>query len=153
MIQDTLPEYLADAKVTKITIGATETDPGTVFEGDALTGLQFGEVAVGTTTYEKAILIPWATLAADGTYTNTYAQGAQIVIEYEATLTSTTNINAADTNTILSDLLLLMIIQLKRNPGMENGKIKLRSKHMQQQLRKWMNPEILLQAQRLRSKV
>lgn len=100
VIQDTLPEYLADAKVTKITIGATETDPGTVFEGDALTGLQFGEVAVGTTTYEKAILIPWAEQAADGTYTNLYAQGAKIVVEYEAVLTSTTNINAADTNTI-----------------------------------------------------
>lgn len=100
VIQDTLPEYLADAKVTKITIGATETDPGTVFEGDALTGLQFGEVTVGTTTYEKAILIPWAEQAADGTYTNLYAQGAKIVVEYEAVLTSTTNINAADTNTI-----------------------------------------------------
>ncbi len=101
VIQDTLPEYLANAKVTKITIGKTATDPGTVIEGEAnLTNYQFGEVTVGTTTYEKAILIPWATLAADGTYTNTYAQGAQIVIEYEATLTSTTNINAADTNTI-----------------------------------------------------
>ena len=100
VIQDTLPEYLADAKVTKITIGETETDPGTVFEGDALTGLQFGEVTVGTTTYEKAILIPWAEQAADGTYTNLYAQGAKIVVEYEAVLTSTTNINAADTNTI-----------------------------------------------------
>ena len=100
VIQDTLPEYLADAKVTKITIGATETDPRTVFEGDALTGLQFGEVTVGTTTYEKAILIPWAEQAADGTYTNLYAQGAKIVVEYEAVLTSTTNINAADTNTI-----------------------------------------------------
>ncbi len=101
VIQDTLPEYLANAKVTKITIGKTATDPGTVIEGKAnLTNYQFGEVTVGTTTYKKAILIPWATLAADGTYTNTYAQGAQIVIEYEATLTSTTNINAADTNTI-----------------------------------------------------
>lgn len=100
VIQDTLPEYLADAKVTKITIGATETDPRTVFEGDALTGLQFGEVTVGTTTYEKAILIPWAEQAADGTYTNLYAQGAKIVVEYEAVLTSTTNINTADTNTI-----------------------------------------------------
>lgn len=58
VIQDTLPEYLADARVTKITIGATETDPGTVFEGDALTSLQFGEVTVGTAIYEKAILIP-----------------------------------------------------------------------------------------------
>ena len=100
VIQDTLPEYLTDVKVTKITIGATDTDKGTVFEGDALNSLQFGEVTVGDTKYEKAILIPWAEQAADGTYTNLYAQGAKIVVEYEAVLTSTTNINAADTNTI-----------------------------------------------------
>lgn len=105
VIQDTLPEYLANVKVTKITIGKTATDSGTVIEGETnLAAYQFGEVTVGTgdtaVTYEKAILIPWATLAADGTYTNTYAQGAQIVIEYEATLTSTTNINADNTNTI-----------------------------------------------------
>lgn len=105
VIQDTLPEYLANVKVTKITIGKTATDPGTVIEDETdLAAYQFGEVTVGTgdtaVTYKKAILIPWATLAADGTYTNTYAQGAQIVIEYEATLTSTTNINADNTNTI-----------------------------------------------------
>ena len=99
VIQDTLPEYLTDVKVTKITIGATDTDNGTVLEGDALNSLQFGEVTVGDTKYEKAILIPWADL--NGTsYTNKYAQGAKIVIEYEATLTSVTNINADDTNTI-----------------------------------------------------
>lgn len=99
VIQDTLPEYLTNVKVTKITIGATATDPGTVFEGADVENLQFGEVTVGTVTYEKAILIPWADL--NGTsYTNKYAQGAKIVIEYEATLTSVTNINAADTNTI-----------------------------------------------------
>ncbi len=99
VIQDTLPEYLANVKVTKITIGATDTDKGTVFEGDALNSLQFGEVTVGDAKYEKAILIPWADL--NGTsYTNIYAQGAKIVIEYEATLTSVTNINADDTNTI-----------------------------------------------------
>ncbi len=99
VIQDTLPEYLANVKVTKITIGATDTDKGTVFEGDALNSLQFGEVTVGDAKYEKAILIPWADL--NGTsYTNIYAQGAKIVIEYESTLTSVTNINADDTNTI-----------------------------------------------------
>lgn len=104
VIQDTLPEYLDEVRVTKITIG------GTAIEGEAaLADLQFGEVTVGTgdsaVTYEKAILIPWADEVkdADGnvvSYTNKYAQGAQIVIEYEATLTSVTNINAADTNTI-----------------------------------------------------
>lgn len=101
VIEDTLPEYLSNPKVTKITIGATDTESGTVFEGDALKTLQFGEVTVGGSTYQKAILIPWADLNSDGkTYTNKYAQGAKIVIEYEATLTSVTNINADDTNTI-----------------------------------------------------
>lgn len=112
VIQDTLPEYLSDVKVTKITIGAEKTDNGleggTVFKGDELASLQFGKVTVGTgdsaVTYDKAILIPWADEVRDEegnvSYTNKYAQGAQIVIEYEATLTSVTNINAADTNTI-----------------------------------------------------
>lgn len=92
VIQDTLPEYLSNVNVTKITVGGTE-----------IPVQQFGEVTVGTgdsaVTYNKAILISWADLV-DGTYTNKYAQGAKIVIEYEATLTSTTNINADDTNTI-----------------------------------------------------
>ncbi len=112
VIQDTLPEYLTDVRVTKITIGATKTDDGlvggTMIAGDALASFQFGEVTVGTgnsaVKYEKAILIPWADEVTDTegnvSYTNKYAQGAQIVIEYEATLTSVTNINAADTNTI-----------------------------------------------------
>lgn len=113
VIQDTLPEYLSDVKVTKITIGATKKDDGTleggtVFSGTDVTGLQFGTVTVGTganaVTYEKAILIPWADVATDAegnvSYTNKYAQGAQIVIEYEAKLTSVTNIGIADTNTI-----------------------------------------------------
>lgn len=113
VIQDTLPEFLSNAKVTKITIGATKDADGkltggTVFEGDNVTSLQFGSVTVGTgdstKTYEKAILIPWADEVRDTegkvSYTNKYAQGAQIVIEYEATLTSTTNINADDKNTI-----------------------------------------------------
>lgn len=112
VIQDTLPEYLDDVRVTKITIGATKTDDGlvggTVIDGGALASFQFGEVTVGTgdsaEKYEKAILIPWADEVTDTegnvSYTNKYAQGAQIVIEYEAKLTSVTNINAADTNTI-----------------------------------------------------
>lgn len=113
VIEDTLPEYLSDVKVTKITIGATKGDDGklvggTVFDGDAVASLQFGKVTVGTgdsaVEYEKAILIPWADAVTDTegnvSYTNKYAQGAQIVVEYEAKLTSVTNINAADTNTI-----------------------------------------------------
>ena len=46
------------------------------------------------------ITIPWATKNADNTYTSLYDQGAQIIIEYEGTLTSTVNIGTANTNTI-----------------------------------------------------
>lgn len=85
LISDTLPEFLSDATVTSITIG-----------GEAYTvdnkAPQFDD--------KKQIMIPWADKEADGSYTSLYAQGAQIVMTYEAVLTSTTNINAVDTNTV-----------------------------------------------------
>lgn len=84
-IKDTLPEFLSDVNITGITIGGTDYKKadGTV--------PQFGD--------EKKIVIPWAT-GTKGNYTNIYAQGAQIVVTYEAILTSTTNINKADVNTV-----------------------------------------------------
>lgn len=85
LIKDTLPEYLSDVTVTEITIG------GVKYPANGETPQFYGN---------KEIKIPWATKEADGSYTSNYTQGAQIVIKYEAVLTSTTNINAADTNTI-----------------------------------------------------
>ena len=85
LIKDTLPEYLSNVKVTEITIG------GVKYPANGETPQFDGN---------KEIKIPWATEDANGSYTSNYAQGAQIVIKYEAVLTSTTNINAADTNTI-----------------------------------------------------
>lgn len=91
-IKDTLPEFLSNATITTITIGEDkykeETDAEPQFDSDG------------------KIMIPWATKADtpndDDTYdyTSIYPQGAQIVIEYTAVLTSTTNINSWDTNTI-----------------------------------------------------
>lgn len=85
LIKDTLPEYLSNVNVTKITIDGTE------YKVDNATP-QFND--------KKEIRISWAEKNEDGSYTSRYAQGAKIVIEYQAVLTSTTNINAADTNTI-----------------------------------------------------
>lgn len=85
LIKDTLPEYLSYVNVTKITIDGTE------YKVDNATP-QFND--------KKEIRISWAEKNEDGSYTSRYAQGAKIVIEYQAVLTSTTNINAADTNTI-----------------------------------------------------
>lgn len=85
LIKDTLPEYLSNPTVSKITIGGTEYKVN-------------GEVPQFN---NKEIKIQWATKNADGSgYTSNYAQGAQIVIEYTAVLTGTTNINVANTNTI-----------------------------------------------------
>lgn len=84
VIEDTLPPYLSDVTVTSITIG-----------GEDAALQQFDD--------NKQITIPWATKDTSVTpakFTSLYNQGAQIVITYTAKLTSTTNINAADTNTI-----------------------------------------------------
>jgi fimbrial isopeptide formation D2 family protein/LPXTG-motif cell wall-anchored protein len=95
VIKDTLPPYLSDVTVTKITIGTTD------FEGDTLNVTNFpGVTQFGT---NKTFTIPWAdkdTSVTPNKFTSKYAQGSQIVITYTATLTSTTNINAADTNTV-----------------------------------------------------
>lgn len=88
VITDTLPPFLDEVQVTKITIGGKEYKvEGATPQFDA----------------EGKITIPWATedvASGQKTYTSIYDQNAQIVIQYQAKLTSTTNINAADKNTI-----------------------------------------------------
>ena len=95
VIKDTLPPYLSNVTVTKISIGTTN------FEGDTLNVTNFpGVTTFGTT---KAFTIPWAdkdTTVTPNKFTSKYAQGTKIVITYTAKLTSITNINAADKNTI-----------------------------------------------------
>ncbi len=95
LIEDTLPPYLSNVTVTKITIGTTE------FSGDDLNATNFpGVTTFGTA---KKITVPWAdkdTSTTPATFTSKYAQGSQIKVEYTAVLTSVTNINADDKNTI-----------------------------------------------------
>lgn len=81
VISDTLPEFISDVTVTKITINETE-------------------VALQQFDANGEITIPWATKNDDNTYTNLYDQGAVIVVEYEGKLTSTVNVGTANTNTI-----------------------------------------------------
>lgn len=89
VISDTLPPYLSNVKVTKITIGGKEY-----------------KVNEKTPQFDsnKQIIIKWVNDETIPTtnhkYTHAYADGAQIVVNYEATLTSTTNINKADKNTV-----------------------------------------------------
>ena len=83
-ISDTRPNFLEDVKVTKVTIDGTEYKVNGAVP-------QFSS---------KAIVIPWATKGADNKYTNDYDNGVVIHIEYEATLTSVVNVNAANINTI-----------------------------------------------------
>ena len=80
VISDTLPEFLSDVKVTGITV-----------DGTAIATQQFDS--------EKKITIPWVTGTAPD-YTSLYKNGAKLVITYTAKLTSVTNINTADTNTV-----------------------------------------------------
>lgn len=77
VIEDTLPAFLTDVTVTKITIGGAEyTVDGAV--------PQFGTVAGHT---NKAIVIPWATKDSNGKYISNYNNGAEIVITYTAKVT------------------------------------------------------------------
>ena len=82
VISDTLPEFISDVTVTGVTIGGTAVSPTPQFDGN------------------KTITIPWATDNGDGTFTSLYAQGAQIVVTYQGTLTSTVRVGAENTNTI-----------------------------------------------------
>ena len=85
-ISDTLPAFLdsSTVKVTKLTIDGTDYKVSDAYP-------QFAD---------KKIVIPWATKRADNKYTNDYANGVKIHIEYEATLTSTARVNAENKNTI-----------------------------------------------------
>ena len=78
VIEDTLPEFLFDVKITSITIGGTAwANAPSAFTN-------------------KQIVIPWV----DDDSASLYANGAEIVITYTAKLTDVVNINASNKNTI-----------------------------------------------------
>lgn len=86
VIDDTLPDFLSNVTVTKITIGGVEYKVN-----DAVP--QFND--------DKQIVIPWATKGADNKYTSLYNNGAQIVITYTATVTDKAVVDGdGNTNTV-----------------------------------------------------
>ena len=94
-VLDTLPNFLTNARITSIKIGETE------YKGDALTETAFPGVTTFATN--KKVTIPWATKDTSVTpakFTSLYNQGTVVEIKYEAELTSVTNINKVDKNTV-----------------------------------------------------
>lgn len=90
VISDTLPEFLSGVTVDSIKVVDPSTNPAT-------------ELADVTKQFtNKTLKIAWADKQNTNpvTYTSKYKNGAQIVIKYHGTLTSTANINAANTNKI-----------------------------------------------------
>ena len=81
-ISDTLPDFLSDATITEVTVGGTALTPTPTFTN-------------------KSFDITWATWDdTNKVWNSIYTNGATIVVKYQATLTSTTNIGKNDTNTI-----------------------------------------------------
>ena len=85
-ISDTLPAFLdsTSVTVTKLTINGTDYKVSDAYP-------QFSD---------KKIVIPWATKGADDKYTNNYANGVVIHIEYQATLTDVVRVEESNTNTV-----------------------------------------------------
>ena len=82
VISDTLPPFLSNATIKSVTVGGEALNPTPTFTN-------------------KAFSIEWATYdTATKQWTSLYNNGAKIVVVYEATLTSTTNIGKEDTNTV-----------------------------------------------------
>jgi len=91
VISDTLPEFLSNVAVDSIKIMSKD---GTT------------EIANVTAQFDsnKKITIVWADEVTPATtprtWTSRYANGVKIVVKYHGTLTSVTNVNTVDTNTI-----------------------------------------------------
>ena len=90
-ITDTLPEFLSDVAIDSITI--TKKD-GTTTDA-TITGKSF---ATGSFDIDWADEVTPATTPK--TYNSKYDNGAKIIVTYHGTLTSTANINTANTNTV-----------------------------------------------------
>lgn len=90
-ITDTLPPFLSNVAIDSITI--TKKD-GTTTDA-TITGKSFTNGSFD---------IDWATEVTPATnpktYNSNYENGAKIIVTYHGTLTSVTNVNTADTNTI-----------------------------------------------------
>ena len=83
-ISDTLPPFLSNVSITEVTVGGTAITPTPTFDAT-----------------NKNFSIKWATW--DDTtkkWTSDYNNGSEIVVKYQAVLTSTTNVGSNDTNTV-----------------------------------------------------
>ncbi len=109
VVFDTLPAFLSGVKITSVRIISTPDDPTTENdETDVAADLssnysQFAEMEIEGYPY-KGIEIEWATVTGEKgeeVVTSKYPNGALIEIKYEGTLTSVTNINAGDINTVI----------------------------------------------------
>jgi LPXTG-motif cell wall-anchored protein len=101
VISDTLPEFLSDVKITSVKIISTPDDPETTETDETVVAADLSSSYTAFT--DKQITITWAdidTTTTPATVTSRYPNGAIIEIKYEGTLTSVTNINTADTNTV-----------------------------------------------------
>lgn len=91
-ITDTLPEFLSDVAIDSIVV--TKKDGTTTDK--TLTDKSFNN--------NGEVVIPWADEVAGTSnpkqWTSKYDNGAKIIVTYHGTLTSVTNINIADTNTV-----------------------------------------------------
>lgn len=87
-ISDTLPDFLKDVKITGLKIVQSQTDKTTYPDVDLS--------ASYTAFTNKKIVIPWV----DDNGTSLYKNGSEIQLTYTAVITSTVNINAANTNTV-----------------------------------------------------
>jgi len=83
-VEDTLPEFLSNATVTEVKVGTKDIT---------------SELTLTTFGTDKYFVIPWAD-GIHGNYTSKYANGSVVTIKYTAVLTSTANVNAANTNTV-----------------------------------------------------
>lgn len=84
-VKDTLPEFLSNATVTKVTVAGTDIT---------------STLNVSSFASDKKFDIPWADGNADDGYTSKYTNGAEVVITYTAVLTSIVNVNADNINTV-----------------------------------------------------
>lgn len=87
-ISDTLPEFLKDVKITGLKIVQSASDKTTYSDVDLSSSY--------TAFSNKKIVIPWV----DDNGANLYKNGSIIQLTYTAEITSTVNINGANTNTI-----------------------------------------------------
>ena len=89
-ISDTLPEFLTDVAITGVKIVQTDVAADKTTYPDVDLSSKY------TAFTDKKIIIPWV----DDNNASLYKNGSKIELTYTAKITSTVNINTANTNTV-----------------------------------------------------